>query len=304
MGDLLWPTYDGRATSRRSRPCRWPTVACPARPTSSWCGPPPVAGPGRPVRPAGRRPVGAAVGANLRRAAGRRAPLRQRVPRTRCAPHRRGRPAGSRATSSSPRPWRRSSRYRRADQQRPVRRAHRELLRRSGARVLVARAPTSRDLGQRPGLAVEAGIENLLALRPTGGDAARRSCTRSTACGSATCPRWRRSSRTTASWVSRLGHRPRRPLPHRWDDGHAEARSAHPRQRGHRRLDDRRDQAAGLGVGGLRRAAALPRQRPGRHAARAVVQGAAGGVGRTLGYRDTSCSRTSGRWSSATASAS
>ena len=84
-----------------------------------------------------------------------------------------------------------------------------ELLRRSGARVLVAAGP---DLAPEVwdharNLAVEAGVEALLALRPTGGGRLRRSCSRSTACGSASCPRWRRSSQPTASW----GSRPRPP---------------------------------------------------------------------------------------------
>ena len=143
MGDLLLagvrragrPRCDrGRATGRP-----WPAghdVRAP-RP-----GRRPVAGPCRPVRAAGRRTVGAAGGANVRRAADGRASLRQRVPRTRCAPHRRGRPprpncdelvtatlAAELAGIAAPINSGLSGEH------------IAELLRRSGARVLVAAGP-------------------------------------------------------------------------------------------------------------------------------------------------------------------
>ena len=78
-----------------------------------------------------------------------------------------------------------------------------ELLRRSGARVLVAAGP---DLAPEVWesareLAVEAGMEALLSLSPTGAGPGRRSLPRSTASGSATCARWRRSSHPTPSRV-------------------------------------------------------------------------------------------------------
>ena len=71
-----------------------------------------------------------------------------------------------------------------------------ELLRRSGARVLVAAGPgLAPEVWENAReLAVEAGIKALLALGPTGGARRRRSSPRSTASGSATSPRWRRSS--------------------------------------------------------------------------------------------------------------
>ena len=124
-----------------------------------------------------------------------------------------------------------------------------ELLRRSGARVLVAAGP---DLAPevwdtRAGARrARPGSKTLLALRPTG---RRRG-------GAGAAPDRRRAGRppvragggaATRPLRGRaaLGHRPRRSLPHRRHDGHAEARRAHPRQRGQRRLDDRRDRAAG-----------------------------------------------------------
>ena len=81
-----------------------------------------------------------------------------------------------------------------------------ELLRRSGARVLVAAGPDlAPDVWESAReLAAEAGME--AAARPAPDRRAarrRRSWSRSTASGSATCPRWRQSSRTTPSWESR-----------------------------------------------------------------------------------------------------
>ena len=96
MGDLLWPTYDGpgdlaaiEAVPLADRGLPGTTYELLVRAAGLW--PDRVA---LSVLP-GRRPVGAAGGAHLRRAAGRRAPLRQRVPRARGAPDRRGRPPGS-----------------------------------------------------------------------------------------------------------------------------------------------------------------------------------------------------------------
>ena len=85
-----------------------------------------------------------------------------------------------------------------------------ELLRRSGARVLVAAGP---DLAPevwdhaRDARPSRPGSRRCSPCARPGAARLRRSCSRSTACGSATCPRWRRSSHTTASW----GSRPRPP---------------------------------------------------------------------------------------------
>ena len=88
-----------------------------------------------------------------------------------------------------------------------------ELLRRSGARVLVAAgpdlAPEVWERAQRA-LAVEAGIEALLALQPDRGRA-RRSWRRSTACGSATCPTLAAEQpHDRVRGGAALGHRPGR----------------------------------------------------------------------------------------------
>ena len=79
------------------------------------------------------------------------------------------------------------------------------------------------------------------------------------------------------------GRRPGRAVPHRRHHRRAEAGRAHPRQRGRRRVDAGRELAVRRRVRGVRRAAAVPRQRAGRHPARAAVQGPAGGVGRAAG---------------------
>ena len=121
-----------------------------------------------------------------------------------------------------------------------------ELLRRSGARVLVAAGPDlapevwdhardarrrGRDRGAaRP--APDRGGPAEAELRPD----RRRAGRPPVRAGGGAASRPLRGG-------AALGHRPRRCLPHRWHDGHAEARRAHPRQRGHRRLDDRRHRA-------------------------------------------------------------
>ncbi len=123
-----------------------------------------------------------------------------------------------------------------------------ELLRRSGARVLVAAGP---DLAPEVWesareLAVEAGMEALLALGPTGvgpaGPELRPIDGVRVAHVSALA-----AEQPPDAFVGRgaLGHRPGRSLPHGRHDGHAETRRAHPRQRGQRRLDDRCQRAAG-----------------------------------------------------------
>ena len=173
MGDLLWPTYEGphdvaaiEAVPLADRGLPGTTYELLVRAAALW-----------PDRLAlsvlrGRRTVAATGGANLRPAARRRAPLRQRASGVGRASHGRRRP---------PRAQLRRARHR---DPRGAARGHRcpdrtagsspqhltELLRRSGARVLVAAGPdlapevwdTARDL------AVEAGMEALLALRPTG----------------------------------------------------------------------------------------------------------------------------------------
>ena len=123
-----------------------------------------------------------------------------------------------------------------------------ELLRRSGARVLVAAGPD---------LAPEV-WDHARNARPRGRDRgpARAAPDRGEGGGGGAAPDRRRAGRPPVRagggaatrplrGGAALGHRPRRSLPHRWYDRHAEARSAHPRQRGHRRLDDRRDRGAG-----------------------------------------------------------
>ena len=161
-----------------------------------------------------------------------------------------GRPAGPELRRARHRdPGRRARRDRRADQQRPVPAstspsccagpAHG-----SWSPPVPTSPPTSGTTrGTSPS---QAGIESAARPTPDRGEARpRRSCSRSTACGSATCPRWRRSSHhDRLRGRAALGHRPRRALPHRRHDRHAEARRAHPRQRGQRRLDDRRQRAA------------------------------------------------------------
>ena len=124
-----------------------------------------------------------------------------------------------------------------------------ELLRRSGARVLVAAGP---DLAPEVwdharNLALEAGIEALLALRPTGGRAAEAELLPidGVRVGHLSAVAAEQPARPLRGGAA-LGHRPRRSLPHRWYDGHAQARRAHPRQRGHRRLDARRDRGLEL----------------------------------------------------------
>ena len=153
MGDLLWPTYDGPGRPRRrSRPCRWPTVACRARPTSSSSGPPACGRTGSPC-PCCRT----ANGGSSRRSVPSPScwPTCTATPtcstRSACAA-----PTGSpcwprTATSSSPRPWRQSSPAspRRSTAACPGEHIA-ELLRRSGARVLVAAGP---DLAPRSGRA-------------------------------------------------------------------------------------------------------------------------------------------------------
>ncbi len=159
-----------------------------------------------------------------------------------------------------------------------------ELLRRSGARVLVARRPgaCAGDLADRAGSRRRGD-----ARRGPGAAADRgRGSTRAAARrrrGARRLPR--RSGRRHG--LGRLRRRPaglgrsRRPVPHRRHHRGAEAGRAHARQRGRRRMDDRRQLAVRLRLGGVRRAAAVPRQRAGGHPAGAAVQGTAGGVGRS-----------------------
>ena len=66
-----------------------------------------------------------------------------------------------------------------------------ELLRRSGARVLVAAGPelAPEVWDNARTIARAAGIKALLVLRPSGAARARRSCSPSPVCGSPTCPR-------------------------------------------------------------------------------------------------------------------
>ena len=105
-------------------------------------------------------------------------------------------------TSSSPRPWRPSSPAspRRSTAASPGEHIA-ELLRRSGARVLVAAGPDlAPEVWEQRARARRRGRDRGPA-RPApdrGRARLRRSCSRSTACGSPTCPRWRRSSHTTA----------------------------------------------------------------------------------------------------------
>ena len=182
-------------------------------------------------------------------------------------------------------PGGRARRHRRADQQWPVRGAHRRAAAQVGRTRPRGRRsrPRTRGLGRRARRSPSRpGSRPCSPYARPEASAARRSCSRSTACGSATCPRWRRSSHTTASWVSRP-RPPTSPL------------SSTPVVRRARRSSQRTPtptrsadawMIAAIGVLDtesvvVRRAAALPRQRPGRHPARAAVQGAAGGVGGT-----------------------
>ncbi len=74
-----------------------------------------------------------------------------------------------------------------------------------------------------------------------------------------------------------------RVLPHRGDNGPAQARRAHSRQPDRRRLGRRSDVRARRGRHGPGRIAAVPRQRPRRHAARAPATGPTRRLGRPAG---------------------
>ena len=181
-----------------------------------------------------------------------------------------------------------------------------ELLRRSGARVLVAAGP---DLapevwerargarrrgrgGRAPRPAPDRGGPGCAGAGPDRGRAHRPPVR----AGRRTAPRRLRGRSALG-----LGHRCA--VPHGRNDGHAEARRAHPHQRGQRRLDDRRHQRAARRRGRLRGPAALPRQRAHRHRTGPAVQGSAGHLGRPPGLpRPGAVRRTSGPSSSGTGS--
>ena len=166
----------GRATSRRSRPCRWPTVACRARPTSCSSGPPGCGRTGSPC-PCCRT----ANGGSSRRSEPSPSCWPTCIATPTCST-----PSGCAATDGvallAPNCDELITATLAAELAgiaAPINsglsREHiAELLRRSGARVLVAAGP---DLAPEVWesareLAVEAGIEALLALSPTGAGAA------------------------------------------------------------------------------------------------------------------------------------
>ena len=174
-----------RPTSPRSRPCRWPTAACPRRTYALLVrAAHAVARPGRGLRPARRASAGSSrPGATYARAARRRAPLRQPAARAGRAPHRRGRPAGPQ--------------LRRADHRNPGRAAGRasrprstaRCRRRTSASCCAAREPAC---SSRPGpelapatwetareLAADGRLDTVLVVRPTAADRAHPSRCRS-----------------------------------------------------------------------------------------------------------------------------
>ena len=176
MGDLLWPAYDGPGDlaaieavplADRGLPGTTYELARPGRRA--------VAGPGRPVRAAGRD------GGSSRRSGPSPSCSPTSIATPTCstprrAPHRRRSPCSPRtATSSSPRRWPPSSpgSPRRSTAACPASTSPSCCAGRAPGSWSPP-APTSRPRSgtARGSLAVEAGIEALLALGPTGADAA------------------------------------------------------------------------------------------------------------------------------------
>ena len=159
-----------------------------------------------------------------------------------------------------------------------------ELLRRSGARVLVTAGPelapdvwdTARELAPE--------LDVILVLRPTGAETTPTPLPEIPGVRTEYLGHLAASKDPAAfagSPPKRL--RPGRPVPHRRHHRGAEAGRAHPRQRGRRRLDAGRELAVRRRLRRLRRAAAVPRERADRHTAGAALQGPAGRVGRAAG---------------------
>ena len=186
-----------------------------------------------------------------------------------------------------------------------------ELVRLSGARVIVAAGPRARParVGARAhGSRAETGARALLALRPTAprGRGRRRSSRSAGPTVAYLASAWPRADADGAAGAAPRGERPRELPAHRRHDRHAEARRAHARQRGRQRLDDRlrrtsmRPGSAVFAALPLFHTNALRRHRARRRCSRASTSS-----GRARSATATSrCSATSGSSSSATASRS
>ena len=272
MGDLLWPTYDGpddlaaiEAVPLADRGLPGTTYELLVRAAALW------PDRRRPVRAARRRRWQQPAERTYAAAARRRPPLRQRAPRARRAARRRGRPAGARtATSWSPRRWPPAGGHRRADQRRA----------RPGSTSPSCCAGPAPGCWSPPGptsprrcgsaareLAAEAGMEALLVLRPTGAGPAPVELQPVDGVRVALPVRaGRRSSHPTPSRVTPPSAADLAAL------FHTGGTTGTPKLAAHTHANEVSDAwmiaANGLlhdGRGGVRRAAAVPRQRARRH---------------------------------------
>ena len=286
--DLLWPALRharrprrdrGRAAATRAA-CPSPPTRCSTRAATLW--------PDRTaltVLPDARALAGAAA-AQLRRAARRCPPLREPAPRARRAARRRGRPDGAQLRRADHRDAGRAARrHRRPPQRRAVARSTSPSCCAAPAPACSSRpGPNSRPRRGRPrGDSPRDGLlDAVLVLRPTGAAGAPGRCRPSTACASATST----SSRPAPDPSDFAGEPPRdRPTWPRCSTPAAPpARRSWPRTPTPTRSPTPgcwpRTPCSTPDAVGVRRAAAVPRQRARGHPARAAVQGPARGVGR------------------------